>query len=46
MVNINIRRNLWIKKYTKNIVDKYYKIIYNKCTYNNEEEIKWNLVLL
>ena len=39
MVNINIRRNLWIKKYTKNIVDKYYKTIYNKYTYNNKEEI-------
>ena len=46
MVNIKIRRNLWIKKYPKNIVDKYYKIIYNKYAYNNKEEIKWNLVLL
>jgi len=33
-------------KKIKNLIDKYYKIFYNKCTYNKKEEVQWNLVLV
>lgn len=33
-------------KKIKNLIDKYYKIFYNKYIYNKKEEVQWNLVLV